>query len=149
MQKSKVKIKNYNSKLKIRKILERAIDFHGHLGPYLVLGLRMGELAVAKLKCRKHFGIRAVVKGAVDRPKSCIVDGLQLSTGCTYGKGNILKSNGKQIQALFLNLDNNRRITISLKNGLSDKLQRLRGHKNSELFAKQLLEFAPEDLFKF
>jgi formylmethanofuran dehydrogenase subunit E len=149
MQKSKVKIKNYNSKLKIRKILETAIDFHGHLGPYLVLGLRMGELAIAKLRCKKHFGIRVLVKGAVDRPKSCIVDGLQLSTGCTYGKGNILKSNGKQIRAFFLNLDNNKRITVSLKNGLSEKLQRLKGHKDSELFAKQLLDFAAEDLFKF
>jgi hypothetical protein len=33
--------------------LKKAEEFHGHLGPYLALGLLMGELALKKLKSQK------------------------------------------------------------------------------------------------
>lgn len=127
--------------------LKEAIKFHGHLGPYLILGLLMGDLAVKKLKCRKHFGLDTVIKGANKRPKSCLIDGLQLSTGCTYGKGNIKKIIAGNIQGIFKNIDNKRKITISLREDLINKLDDLRGHRDSELFAKKLLKIKPLNLF--
>jgi formylmethanofuran dehydrogenase subunit E len=63
--------------------LKEAIRFHGHLGPYLVLGVLAGEAALKKLKAKKYFGIEMKVWGANKKPKSCLVDGLQLSTGAT------------------------------------------------------------------
>ena len=129
------------------RILKNAVDFHGHLGPYLVLGLKMGELAIDKLKCRKHFGISAVVKGAVNKPQSCLIDGIQLSTGCTYGKGNIRKIKHSKIQALFVNLENNKKIRILFKEALIKKLSRLKWHKDSERFAKTLITTSASELF--
>ena len=33
--------------------------FHGHLGPYVVAGLRMGRYALARLGADPHFGIES------------------------------------------------------------------------------------------
>jgi len=41
-------------------ILKRAAEFHGHLGPYLVLGLKMGVLAKNTLNA-DPFEIRAEI----------------------------------------------------------------------------------------
>lgn len=118
--------------------LKEAIKFHGHLGPYLVLGLLMGKLAVRELKCKKYFGIKVLVAGATEKPKSCLIDGLQLSTGCTYGKGNIEKIKGQAIQVLFSTLDNNKRIAVVLNKKLIQQLNKLKSHRDSEVFAKRL-----------
>jgi formylmethanofuran dehydrogenase subunit E len=128
--------------------LREAAKFHGHLGPYLVLGLAMGELAVKRLKCRKHFCIEAIVKGALSKPKSCLVDGIQLSTGCTYGKGNIAKCKGREIRVMFRNLRNNEKIMIGLKKDLINRLGGLRGHRDSEIFARKLFKADLADLFE-
>jgi len=127
--------------------LNCAVKFHGHLGPYLVLGLRSGDLALKKTKARKHFGIKVLVRGANKKPKSCLVDGLQLSTGATYGKGNIKKLEGRSIKILVHNLDNNKEIEISLKQSLQNDLDALKSHKDSEIFARKLLKTNYSDLF--
>ncbi len=69
--------------------LERARQFHGHLGPCLILGLRIGEAIVRELGGRRYFGLSVVAKCPPQPPPSCVLDGLQLSTGCTMGKRNI------------------------------------------------------------
>lgn len=65
--------------------LEALKKFHGHLGPYVVIGYRMGKMARAKYLNRFH----CVSKTGSSPPISCIVDGIQMSSGCTLGKGNI------------------------------------------------------------
>jgi len=63
--------------------------FHGHLGPYVVLGWRMGRIALRSLDSEGHFGLRAEVHTVLEPPASCLIDGVQLSSGCTLGKRNI------------------------------------------------------------
>ncbi len=127
--------------------LSEAIKFHGHLGPYLVLGILAGELAIKKLKCRKHFGLEVKVRGATHKPKSCLIDGLQLSTGATYGKGNIKKIKSGNISVLFRNSQNNKKVMVSLKENLDEKLNSLKGHSDSEAFAKVLYKINPSRIF--
>ncbi|HEY3282223.1 MAG TPA: formylmethanofuran dehydrogenase subunit E family protein [Armatimonadota bacterium] len=69
--------------------MEKARAFHGHLGPWLVLGLRIGQEAVEAVGARRYFGLALEVHVPPQPPPSCILDGLQLSTGCTFGKRNI------------------------------------------------------------
>lgn len=130
-----------------RVTLKEAVKFHGHLGPYLVLGILMGDLIINKLKFKKYFGIEAVIKGAVKKPKSCLIDGIQVSTGCTYGKGNIQRSKNDKIKVLFRNLQNKKKIEISLKEDLIKKLDNLKGHNDSEAFAKILYKTDPLNIF--
>lgn len=70
--------------------------FHGHLGPYVVIGYRMGRLALSELDSEGHFGISAEVHSPRQTPKSCLIDGVQLGSGCTLGKGNIVVEEGPE-----------------------------------------------------
>lgn len=127
--------------------VKEAVKFHGHLGPYLILGLIAGDLSLKKLGCKKYFGLKVKVYGANIKPKSCLVDGLQLSTGATYGKGNITKYKAKQIKIIVLNLQKNKKIQVSLKKSIVQKLDSLSSHAESEKFAKKLLKLRHLDLF--
>ena len=129
--------------------LSEAIKFHGHLGPYLVLGLLAGEVALKKLRCNKYFGLRVEVRGALKKPKSCFIDGLQLSTGVTYGKGNIYKLGGRKIQANFQHLKDKKNLRITFKKDLSEVLGNLISHSESEALARVLYKTDPAKLFHF
>jgi formylmethanofuran dehydrogenase subunit E len=127
--------------------LKEAIKFHGHLGPYLILGMLAGDLALKKLRCRKYFGLKVKVSGANIKPKSCLIDGLQLSTGATYGKGNMQKIKAKTIQILFQTIKENKRLKIRLNDETIKKLEKLKGHKDSKSFAKLLYKISPLKIF--
>ncbi len=118
--------------------LKEAVKFHGHLGPYLVLGLKAGELALKKLKCKKYFGLEVRVWGANKKPKSCLIDGLQLSTGATYGKGNIVKLYGTSIKMIFVKQDTGMRLALRFKDSVVKELARALTHKDSEFLAGKL-----------
>lgn len=71
--------------------------FHGHLGPYVVVGYRMGQYARSSMNGK----IRAVVLTGLRPPVSCVVDGIQFSSGCTLGKGNIEVRDEGKVHATF------------------------------------------------
>ena len=68
--------------------LEDLAAFHGHLGPYIVLGYRMGRYAKQHF-CRDPFQMKASVYCSGTPPQSCLADGVQIGSGCTLGKRNI------------------------------------------------------------
>jgi formylmethanofuran dehydrogenase subunit E len=76
---------------------EAARRFHGHLGPWLALGMKMGAAAMTHLDARPHFGIAVRVTCRLAPPVSCLIDGLQWMTGATYGKQNLTAEEGDAI----------------------------------------------------
>jgi formylmethanofuran dehydrogenase subunit E len=62
--------------------------FHGHLGPYIVIGYRIGRY-VREHFCDDPFRMKAAVHCSGITPQSCLADGVQLGSGCTLGKRNI------------------------------------------------------------
>ncbi|MDP3731460.1 MAG: formylmethanofuran dehydrogenase subunit E family protein, partial [Candidatus Omnitrophota bacterium] len=106
-----------------RLTLVEAKKFHGHLGPYLVLGILAGELVIKRFRCKKYFDLEVKVWGANRKPKSCLIDGLQLSTGATYGKGNIRKFDGPKIKIEFCNSNNNRKLILRFREVLIQRLK--------------------------
>ena len=78
-----------DSRQESRAFLARAVDFHGHLGPFLVLGIRMGVIARSVLKAQNHSDLTAIMFLNPNPPASCTVDGVQIASGCTLGKGTI------------------------------------------------------------
>ncbi|MFA4989227.1 MAG: formylmethanofuran dehydrogenase subunit E family protein [Candidatus Omnitrophota bacterium] len=127
--------------------LKEAIKFHGHLGPYLVLGLLAGEMGLKKTGAKKYFGLEVKAYGVNIKPKSCLLDGLQLSTGATYGKGNIKKYASRRIKIIMRNPENKRSVTFGLKGPVLKELGRLKGHSDSEKFARRLLHFHNQEIF--
>jgi len=84
-----------------QQVLRSGVRFHGHLGPFLVLGLRIGSLAARILHPRGIHEMSATVWLWQTPPHSCLLDGLQVSSGCTLGKGNIKVRNAPSIRARF------------------------------------------------
>jgi formylmethanofuran dehydrogenase subunit E len=70
-------------------MIERGTQMHGHLGPFLVAGIRMGLLALELLGSTGYFGINAESDTGSVTPLSCLSDGIQIGSGCTVGKGNL------------------------------------------------------------
>ena len=94
--------------------LQKIKDFHGHLGPYAVIGYRMG------LAANREFGDGAFKKTAMVfsgtiTPMSCMIDGIQLSSGCTLGKGNIIVEEMGEPRAIFSDKEGSRSVEICLK----------------------------------
>jgi formylmethanofuran dehydrogenase subunit E len=82
-------------------LLNAGVNFHGHLGPYLVLGLRMGTIAVDILKPKGLHGLSVRVWTRTRPPYSCVLDGIQVSSGCTLGKGSIWVRKSERTRAVF------------------------------------------------
>lgn len=104
-------------------LLEAASAFHGHLGPYLVLGLKAGELA-NKIMGKDPFKMRAEVFCPPKPPHSCILDGVQFSTGCTMGKGNIAMHPSEGVKVIFAK--KGRSLEISPKKVIVEQISSLK-----------------------
>lgn len=74
--------------------LEFGQKFHGHKCPAMPLGLRVGAAAMNSLGVdRAPDGqLLAVIDLGEDHCATCFADGVQVITGCTFGKGNIRKT---------------------------------------------------------
>ena len=101
---------------------ERAIEFHGHDGPYMVIGLRMGLTALEQLNCNGWFDLECEVRLKWNPPDSCVIDGIQSSTGCTMGKKNINVVEKPGITAIFKSGENE--LTLVLKSEVISKIKR-------------------------
>ena len=73
--------------------LQAGLMFHGHKCPAMPMGLRVGEAAMNKLGVEraKDGQLMALVEIGDDHCATCFADGVQMITGCTFGKGNIRK----------------------------------------------------------
>lgn len=71
----------------MRKLWEKAVDFHGHECPGLATGVRVSELAKEVLGIDFSLDEELV---CITENDACGVDGIQVLTGCTFGKGNLL-----------------------------------------------------------
>lgn len=103
-------------------LLLRAVEFHGHLGPYLVLGLKAGLFA-NKVLGRDPMKTEALIKIKITPPESCFADGVQFSSGCTFGKGNISLIKGKGLQVTFKK--NNQKLALKLKKEIIEEINSL------------------------
>jgi formylmethanofuran dehydrogenase subunit E len=109
--------------------LEALESFHGHLGPYVVIGAKMGDEAAARLGFKKHFGVRVAVECEDHPPQSCLVDGLQVATGATYGKRNIVLTNSPSIRVRIVDKETNRGLSFRLKAGFQEQMKKWREKK--------------------
>ena len=124
-------------------ILERAAEFHGHLGPYLVLGMKMGLLAKNKLDATP-FEIKAEIHTERKTPRSCILDGIQFTSGCTLGKGNIDVIESDEIFGIFFKGES--KFVIRIRKDILDTLKNI---SDMEEYAMILFEKRDEELFEY
>ena len=92
--------------------LELAIQFHGHICPGLLMGIRAAEFAQKQLGVSQDQDEELL---AVVETNSCGVDAIQAILGCTFGKGNLIfKDYGKSVYTIA-SRDKNRAVRIAQK----------------------------------
>lgn len=129
-------------------VLDKAAEFHGHLGPFLAIGVRMGLLAKRTLRSDGFRDLNAIVNTGNNPPLSCVVDGIQVATGCTLGKGNIAVRKLGEISAVFRSKREAIRVKMkmdvfeSIKEGLVDG-----GSEKMEETARKLSSMPDTSLF--
>jgi len=130
-------------------LLDKARDFHGHLGPFLVLGLRAGLRGLRELQTRKEsLDVSAKVRLTYSLPYSCILDGVQVATGCTIGNRRLTYENSPNPMILFQNRTG-RAVAISIVQETIDELMRqLAKDAPEEEAAYKAAAMTEEELFK-
>jgi formylmethanofuran dehydrogenase subunit E len=121
------------------KSLDDVVEFHGHICPGLVLGYRVSIVAL------KEFGDRAEDEEivAIVENNSCAVDAVQVVTGCTFGKGNLIfKDYGKQVYT-FIKRPSGESLRISVKWESPQETE-----KEKEMWEKYIRGDRSEDVLK-
>ena len=92
------------------KTYDETVDFHGHSCPGLALGYRVSLCALRVFKVRSEDEeLVALVENS-----SCAVDAVQIMTGCTFGKGNLIfRDYGKQVYT-FIKRPSGKSVRISV-----------------------------------
>jgi formylmethanofuran dehydrogenase subunit E len=103
------------TQISTKTLLRKAEGFHGHLGPFLAIGVRLGQFGLKKLNANGlERSLRVSLSILQKVPYSCIVDGVQISTGCTVGNQKLQLKNSEQIEACFEDLSSGRNVTVAL-----------------------------------
>lgn len=90
----------------------RCVAFHGHECPGLAIGCRAGELALEQLGVKAAFDEELV---CISENDACGVDGVQVVTGCTVGKGNLLFHNTGKMAFTFYSRATGKGVRLVLK----------------------------------
>jgi formylmethanofuran dehydrogenase subunit E len=122
------------------KLMER---FHGHLGPYVAIGYRMGALARDRLGQGK---MRCVFQSKIQPPVSCAVDGIQLSSGCTMGKGSITAEDKGLVAAEFTM--GAKKVRVLLKDRIRGRVDREMSHETERSLAEEMMSMPEAELFE-
>jgi pyrimidine-specific ribonucleoside hydrolase len=122
----------------MEELVQQAVVFHGHLGPFLIVGLKMGTIALERFGLKKYTSLKVAVESSKKPPLSCMIDGIQVATGCTLGRGTIeIKQQGIprahfEYQA--------KKITIKLKEEYYKKIIQQLKKDTPEVVAETLLK---------
>ena len=119
------------------KDFKNCADFHGHICPGLAIGYRAARAGLDWFEEHRSVDEELV---AIVETDSCSTDAIQVLTGCTFGKGNLVfKDHGKHVFTL-LGRQSGDGVRVSMKPGgiTLDK-------RHNELFQKIKAESASEE----
>ncbi len=137
-----------------RKELDAAVDnavrLHGHLGPFLVIGVRMGKLAERTLKHNsdKDIKFQVTIRVPQTTPFSCTIDGIQSTTRCTIGNQKLKVEKSEEISGSFEVRSPKQELRINVKAKIiEDLLNRFKNGASGEQLAAHIASVPEEDLF--
>ena len=107
-----------------RDILVDALEFHGHRCYASVAGVRCGLAALRVLGVKRSGGTQlyAILEIGEEHGGMCFGDGVQYTTGCTFGKGNIRKNPLGKLAFTLIDKDSNRAVRVSYKPTLQKQI---------------------------
>jgi formylmethanofuran dehydrogenase subunit E len=131
--------------------IENAEKLHGHLGPFLVIGVRAGILAkrVLNASVEENAGLRVTARLPLSTPFSCILDGIQTATQCTVGNQKLRIDDYKERIIVYFeqrNLDKALRIHVNPKI-IEELVDRYSEGASNEELAQKIASMPESQLF--
>jgi formylmethanofuran dehydrogenase subunit E len=143
---------------------QEVTKFHGHICPGTIIGYRAAQIAVREFSSKKSVDEELIT---IVENDSCSVDAIQVVTGCTFGKGNLIfKDYGKHVYT-FINRETGGALRISLNSsvnlehmdptwsrlrrkvssGSATSNEQLDFRKRADIIAEKLMNMPEGDLF--
>lgn len=99
-------------------LYKAALLLHGHKCPAMPMGLRAGLAALEALGVERAADgqLTALVEIDRDHCATCYADGIQMATGCTFGKGNIQKLGYGKFAVTLIDNKTGRRVRVLTRN---------------------------------
>jgi len=136
--------------MEAKELMEKAVRFHGHICPGLVIGVLAAKYVLENgYKYSPNEELVAVVEN-----DNCSVDALQVILGTTYGKGNLVHQDYGKNNFFFYDRRTQKSIKLAIKNRefadkkstRDEKIQLLLNSKPEDLFNIEKIEFNPPEL---
>ncbi len=128
---------------------EEAAVFHGHRGPWLVLGYRAGWRAVEVLKPDSVFELSCVVRCPLSTPFTCAADGIQVAAGCTLGKLNIkLEPTGSPEEIEYIFTCRGRALHLKLKPWVQKRIEEISSERGLAEASRWCMEQDFQSMFE-
>lgn len=107
-----------------KEILLDALKFHGHRCWASVGGVRVGLAALRALDVKRSGGtqLHAIIEIGEEHGGMCFGDGVQYTTGCTFGKGNIQKQPLGKLAVTLIDKASDRAVRVTYKPTLQKQI---------------------------
>lgn len=107
-----------------RQILTAALEFHGHRCWASAAGVRIGLAAMEALGVSRAGAKQLFAKVEIGDKHGamCFADGIQFTTGCTFGKGNIEKTYEGKLAVTLIESSTGRAVRVSYRTGLQPRI---------------------------
>jgi formylmethanofuran dehydrogenase subunit E len=93
--------------------LREIAQLHGQVGPWVVAGFRLGEAGRRAVGADGYFDLQVECAGPCQKPPcACVLDGLQLGTGATFGKRNLEWKTADAFAVKVTNIHNNKTAVV-------------------------------------
>ena len=131
-------------------------SFHGHQGPFLVIGARAAEIGLRELKV-PSWQLNVLVETMLDGPRRCLLDALQLCSGATLGRGKIQILSAPDTRIWFIDSKTGASVTLTLNDKAKELIGRLPkfhgpgtdSEKKVAELAEEALRLKPDEIWKF
>jgi len=122
-----------------KEYLEAGLKLHGHKCPAMPMGLRVGAAALNKLGVEraKDGQLTALVEIGENHCATCFADGVQMITGCTFGKGNIRKLHYGKWGLTLIDKKSGKAVRVS------PKAEMMAANKETEFFQSYRMKGIP------
>jgi len=106
-------------------ILAQALDFHGHKCWASTAGVRLGLAAMETLGASRAGAkqLHATIETGDYHGGMCFGDGIQFTTGCTFGKGNIEKTGEGKFAVTLVDKAANRAVRVAYRPTLQPRIK--------------------------
>ncbi len=130
--------------------LSRVLDYHGHLGPWAVIGYRVGERALRESGLHRSSKNLVIVHYCPEAVQyTCMLDGLHAATGASIGKLTLKHEvvPADQLRTVVVDREHGRRYQFTVNPELVSAILNL-DHQHQISEAKSVAALADEKLFR-